>query len=73
MSTGVIYEHDLEAIAQIVAALTKPIASCAAQPNHYVNRAEIEVWNGDGYEVGRLIYEDEQLRFEVADQTEATS
>ena len=66
-----IYENDLRAASKITDAVAHLAASAAGLKNYYINSAVFELWNGDGYAVGKVIYEDEQARFEVhADKAE---
>lgn len=60
-----IYEQDLRAAHVLTKAVGTLAAEAAGLKHHYVLSATVELWNGDGYAVGKVIYEDEQTRFEV--------
>lgn len=62
-----LYEHDLAAVGKFVEAIAPALKSAGGLEQHYVLRAEITLWHADDYAVGTLIYEDEQVRFEIAE------
>jgi hypothetical protein len=58
------YENDLRDVVAIMDSFNETLDTHAALlKDAFVLRLEVDVWNGNDYFIGTIVYEDEQWRF----------